>query len=109
MRNPEDVGGATHRAATDDSHAVAPKPRRRQALPPHPAQAKKSLDVSAGVPLHLRPVLTYAELDELGVVPERTLRRLVAVGRVKRAVLRIGRSVRFVVQDLLDELREVPE
>lgn len=100
---------STEPPAAADSHAVAPKPRRRQPNPPPPEQVQKSLDASADIPLHLRPVLTYAELDELGVVPERTLRRLVSVGRVKHSVIRIGRSVRFVVQDLLDELREVQE
>lgn len=51
--------------------------------------------------------MNYAEVAALGIVPERTLRRLVAIGRVKRAVIRLGRSVRFVVRDLLDELRRV--
>jgi len=32
---------------------------------------------------------------------------LVAIGRVKRAVIRSGRRVRFIVRDLLDELRQV--
>jgi hypothetical protein len=54
-------------------------------------------------------VLSYAEVAALGIVPERTLRRLVAIGRVRRCVIRTGRRVRFVVQDLLDELRESEE
>jgi hypothetical protein len=64
------------------------------------------LDLRSAVPLHVRPVLTYAEVAALGIAPERSLRRLVAIGRVKRAVLRVGRSVRFVVRDLIDELRQ---
>jgi hypothetical protein len=107
VTDPRDTGadGALVDAGLD-SHGAAPKPRPRQGTRAAPAKEQKSLDVSAGVPLHLRPVLTYAELAALGVVPERTLRRLVAVGRVQRAVIRTGRSVRFVLQDLLDELRE---
>lgn len=68
---------------------------------------QEDLAASPAVPLHVRPVLNYAEVAALGIVPERTLRRLVAIGRVKRAVIRLGRSVRFVVRDLLDELRRV--
>lgn len=69
----------------------------------------EALDAVAEVPLHQRPVVTYAEVAALGIAPERTLRRLVATGRVKRAVLRVGRSVKFVVQDLIDELRGAEE
>ena len=68
-------------------------------------QPREALDACPEVPLHQRPVVTYAEAAALGICPERTLRRLVAIGTVKRSVLRLGRSVRFVVQDLLDELR----
>ncbi len=97
-------------APAADSHAAARKPRQEMA-PRDDSNAganqdRNGLDVPAAVPLHVRPVLDYAELAALGVIPERTLRRLVAVGRVKRAVLRVGRRVRFVVRDLLDELRE---
>lgn len=96
-------------APVPDSHAPATKPSAVRPFRAADAQEQKGLDVPGEVPLHVRPVLTYAQLDELGVVPERTLRRLVAVGRVKRSVLRLGRSVRFVVRDLLDELRQVGE
>lgn len=89
------------------SHAPATKPSGECEIQPRREEQQKGLDASGEVPLHVRPVLTYAQLDALGVVPERTLRRLVAIGRVKRAVLRVGRSVRFVVADLLDELRQV--
>ena len=91
------------------SHAPANKPSRKPALPTTPEVSQNSLAVLPAVPLHVRPVLTYAELGALGIVPERTLRRLVAIGRVKRAVLRAGRRVRFVVQDLLEELRQAEE
>ena len=93
--------------AATDSHAAAKKPRAQTALPVAAKVPQKGLAVRPEVPLHLRPVLTYAEVDALGIVPERSLRRLVAIGRVKRSLLRLGRSVRFVVQDLLDELRQV--
>lgn len=89
-----------------DSNAGAPKPSRNRALPATPDMLQKGLDECAEVPLHHRPVVNYAEAAALGIVPERTLRRLVATGRVKRSVLRVGRCVRFVVQDLLDELRQ---
>lgn len=88
------------------SRATAAKPSAVRPFHAAGEQVQKGLDAGGEVPLHVRPVLTYAQLDELGVVPERTLRRLVAVGRVQRSVLRLGRSVRFVVQDLLDELRQ---
>ena len=91
--------------APPDSHAAASKPSGERSQPMRPGNEQNTLDGCAAVPLHVRPVLTYAELAALGIVPERTLRRLVAIGRVTRAVLRTGRRVRFVVQDLLDELR----
>ena len=100
-------------AGTAASHASPKKPRHKDALLAGAnrgaSQAQKSLDVCAAIPLHVRPVLSYAEVAALGIAPERTLRRLVAIGRVKRAVLRLGRSVRFVVQDLLDELRQAED
>ena len=98
-----------HDPAGGNSHDPARNPSRKRAFLAADGKEQKPLDVCAAVPLHVRPVLTYAELAALGIVPERTLRRLVAVGRVKRAVLRTGRRVRFVVQDLLDELRQVEE
>jgi hypothetical protein len=96
-------------AAAGDSHAPPTKPRRKRETLASPRKERNSLDVSAAIPLTARPVLTYAEVAALGIAPERTLRRLVAVGRVKRSVLRAGRRVRFVVQDLLDELRGAEE
>jgi hypothetical protein len=102
---------ATNACATGavDSQARTRKPRAKRAVPSTSAGPQKALDACAAVPLHVRPVLSYAEIEALGILPERTLRRLVAIGRVKRAVLRTGRSVRFVVRDLLDELRQVEE
>lgn len=93
-----------------NSHGTARKPRpsapvsgaARTDVP----DSQNDLAVPAEVPLHVRPVLSYAEVAALGIVPERTLRRLVAIGRVRRCVIRTGRRVRFVVRDLLDELRD---
>lgn len=97
-------------AATDDSHAAAAKPRPSRAFPASPDNPQEALDVPAAVPLHLRPVLNgYAEVAALGICSERALRRHLATGRVKRSVIRNGRNLRFVVQDLLDELREAGE
>jgi hypothetical protein len=107
---PRDQSGIdTPGNGTIDSHVPATKPRGKASVPPSSADSRKALDACAAVPLHVRPVLSYAEIETLGILPERTLRRLVAVGTVKRAVLRTGRRVRFVVQDLLDELRQVGE
>lgn len=55
--------------------------------------------------LESKLALTYQEVQALGICSERTLRRLVAVGKVKRSVLRIGRSIRFLRDELIDELR----
>lgn len=113
MRDPHDPDEAAKVAPAVDSHETAPQPRRKDALPDDANRGadeeQNGLDVPAAVPLHVRPVLTYAEVAAVGIAPERTLRRLVAIGRVKRSVLRLGRNVRFVVQDLLDELRQVEE
>ena len=93
-----------------NSHANPRKPRpsaavSRAARTGDP-DLQNDLAVPEAVPLHVRPVLSYAEVAALGIVPERTLRRLVAIGRVRRCVIRTGRRVRFVVRDLLDELRD---
>ena len=110
MRDHHDAGAEARQvAAGGDSHAGAGKPSRKGAFPAARSKEQNCLDVSAAIPLHQKVVLTYAEVEALGIAPERTLRRLVAVGRVKRSVLRTGRRVRFVVQDLLDELREAGE
>lgn len=89
-----------------DSQFEAQKPSGQSGLSASPRKSRKALDDGADIPLHVRPVLTYEEVEALGIVPERTLRRLVSTGRVKRAVLRPGRRVRFVVKDLIDELRQ---
>ena len=108
------IGGGQQRAAGTDSHAPARKPRRKAALldgaNQSAGQAQNGLDVPVEVPLHLRPVLNgYAEVAALGIAPERTLRRLVATGRVKRSVIRLGRHLRFVRDVLIAELTAVKE
>jgi hypothetical protein len=51
--------------------------------------------------------LSYAEVYALFGVPERTLRRMKAVGSVRRSVLQVGkRGVRFLRDELLEELRK---
>lgn len=89
-----------------DSHPPATSSSPATQLLDSADLGQNPLDLRSAVPLHVRPVLTYAEVAALGIAPERSLRRLVAMGRVKRAVLRVGRSVRFVVRDLIDELRQ---
>ena len=51
-------------------------------------------------------VLTYREVQSLGICAERTLRRLVTSGKVTRAVIRTGARVKFEKAVLLAELRE---
>jgi len=99
-----DVADAGQLPAAVDSHAPAPKPRPKVAHPAGAGLPQKGLAVRAAVPLHLKAVLTYAEAAALGIAAERTLRRLVAIGRVKKAIIRTGRSVRFVRDRLIDEL-----
>lgn len=57
------------------------------------------------VPLREKAALTYEEVEALGYCRERTLRKLVSTGKVKRAVLRAGRAVRFLRDVLVEELR----
>lgn len=63
---------------------------------------------SAGVtdlPLHQRDALTLSEAAALGYGSERLLRQMIADGRLKRCVLRIGRrGVRVLRTKLADEL-----
>ena len=106
MIDHRDVADAGRLPAAANSHGRAKKPRGKAALPEAERVPQNSLAVPPAVPLHLRPVLSYAEVAALGIAPERTLRRLVAIGRVKRSVIRCGRRVRFVVRDLIDELRQ---
>lgn len=115
MRNPRDeFDDGREVAPTPDSHAAAAKPSRKAALPDGANwgadQPQNALDVRSAVPLHLRPVLNgYAEVQACGICSERSLRRHIATGRVKRSVIRNGRNLRFVVQILIDELREAEE
>ena len=104
MANHADVAANSQVTAATNSHAAVTKPRRKPAFPALSSIEQKALDVCAALPLHLKAVLTYAEADALGIAPERTLRRLVATGRVKKSIIRIGRSVRFVRDRLIDEL-----
>jgi len=99
---------------TIDSHATATKPSHKPALPDGANQgadqAQNALDVRAAVPLHLRPVLNgYQEVVALGICSERSLRRHIATGRVKRSVIRNGRNLRFVRQTLIDELLQAED
>ncbi len=103
--DPTTAAKSTAIAATN-SHPPAASSSPATQLLDSAGLGQNPLDLRSEVPLHVRPVLTYAEVAALGIVPERSLRRLVAIGRVKRAVLRVGRSVRFVVRDLIDELRQ---
>lgn len=95
-------------AVAADSGMAAPKASRKPAHLDAADVAQKALAVAPAVPLHQRPVLNgYAEVQACGICSERSLRRHIATGRVKRSVIRNGRNLRFVVQDLLDELRQV--
>ncbi|MEZ6036757.1 MAG: hypothetical protein R3F29_04710 [Planctomycetota bacterium] len=105
MRDPHAQDAEEPQGLAADSHAQAQNPSPQGTFPASPRKSQKALDDREDIPLHVRPVLDYAEIAALGIVPERTLRRLVSTGRVKRAVLRAGRRVRFVVKDLIDELR----
>lgn len=59
------------------------------------------------IPLSEKEALTYDEVAALGYCSRRQLERLVATGRVKRAVLRPGtQSVKFLRAILIEELRE---
>lgn len=94
-------------SAATDSHGPARKPRGQAALSEAKRVPQNGLAVPPAVPLHLKPVLNgYSEVAAVGICSERALRRHIATGRVKRAVIRNGRNLRFVVQDLIDELRQ---
>lgn len=58
------------------------------------------------LPLHEKMALTYDEVEALGLCNARTLRKLVMLGDVKNAVLRAGRTVRFLRDELVAELRQ---
>ncbi len=91
--------------ASTDSHAAAPDPSRKRTTSTTSNRRRKPLDVSAPLPLHVRPVLNgYAEVAAVGICSERSLRRHIATGRVKRSVIRNGRRLRFVKETLIEEL-----
>jgi hypothetical protein len=96
------------------SHRSPSKPRPKNARPDGANRvaipAQNQLDPGAEVPLHVRPVLNgYSEVVALGICSERSLRRHIATGRVRRSVIRNGRNLRFVVATLIDELRGVED
>jgi hypothetical protein len=104
---------AEHTQVADamDSHGPSRKPSRKVA-PLHEAadRAQNALDVRSEVPLHLKPVLNgYSEVVAVGICSERSLRRHIATGRVKKAIIRNGRNLRFVVATLIDELRQAED
>lgn len=102
----------THALAPDgpaphgtDSHAAPAKPRPKHGNPRAASDSQTPLDARAEVPLHVRPVLNgYQEVEALGICPQRTLRRHIATGRVKRCIIRTGRNLRFVKDILIAEL-----
>ncbi len=97
-------------ATAADSHGPAKKPRPKRALPQTADLPPKPLPLRPEVPLHVRPVLNgYREVAALGICPERTLRRLVAIGRVQKCIIRLGRHLRFVRDVLIAELTAVGE
>ena len=101
-------------AIAADSHGSATSPSAKPALldgaNQNAGHGQNGLDVRAAVPLHVRPVLNgYAEVQACGICSERSLRRHIATGRVRKSVIRTGRRLRFVVQDLLDELRQAED
>jgi hypothetical protein len=57
------------------------------------------------LPLHSKEALDYREVASLGICAERTLRRLVSLGKVARAVLRAGKRVKFLKSILIEELQ----
>ena len=110
----DDLDDAAEVAPAVDSHGSARKPRPKAALldgaNQSAGQAQNALDLRSEVPLHVRPVLNgYAEVQACGICSERSLRRHIATGRVRKSVIRTGRRLRFVVQDLLDELRQAED
>jgi len=115
MNDPDAVTEAVPQLlAAPDSHGPAPKPRRKDALLDGANrgadQPRNTLDVRAAVPLHVRPVLNgYAEVQACGICSERSLRRHIATGRVKRSVIRNGRNLRFVRETLIAELLQAEE
>jgi hypothetical protein len=71
MRDPRAPAAEPQVPADTHSHTAVRKPRRKRASRTTPNIEQKALDARAEIPLHVRPVLTYAELAALGIVPER--------------------------------------
>lgn len=59
------------------------------------------------LPPHQKVALTYREVQLCGLCSERKLRELVSSGRVKRSVLRTDRCIRFLREQLIEELRNM--
>lgn len=57
-----------------------------------------------GLPIERKVAWTYAEVEAVGLCKERALRKMVSMGKVKKAVLRVGRSVKFLRVELIREL-----
>jgi hypothetical protein len=58
------------------------------------------------VPLPDKLVLSFREVAALGICAERTLRRLIGAGTVRRAIIKTGWRVKFEKAVLLEELRK---
>jgi len=76
---------------------------------PIPLAASSTGRQPPAVALHEKEVLDYREAQALGICAERTLRRLMAAGKVVRAVIRNGSRVKFEKAILMQELREAEE
>lgn len=62
-------------------------------------------DEAGAFPDERKLAFTYAEIAALGICKERTLRKLISSGRVKRSILRNGRRIKFLREELIRELR----
>ena len=100
-------------------HEPASSPQCRDQQPvPGAGQTVANPDDSSTLPPKRRPrhvhadlrdkvALTYAEVAAALGIPERSMRRMVSTGRVRRSVLRVGkRAVRFLREVLVEELRK---
>lgn len=65
-----------------------------------------TISTPAPIPPNSKAALTYEEVEALGYCNARTLRKLVMIGKVSRSVLRAGRTVRFLRDVLIEELRQ---
>jgi len=84
-------------------------PRRAVASVTSAEVKVRKTKVRIEVPVHLKDAVTYAEAEALGFGSERKLRELIAAGAIKRAVLRVGRSVKLLRAILIEELQELED